>query len=168
LRDLLSGIAFARSCLSLSSRARPLLADEGPAVFFPLSFSFLCLFLSFVFFFPLSFSFLCLFLSFVFFFTLSFSFLCFFLYVVIPNRVVCGRLEGPAVFSPLSLFFTLSSRTASCADALRDLLFGSAFCRHHRHRPVFRSHRRHFGSFRRPRLLLHPFPLRPVAKSLPT
>jgi hypothetical protein len=36
---------------------------------------------------------------------------------------VCGRLEGPAVFSPLSLFFTLSSRTASCADALRDLLF---------------------------------------------
>src|ERR1700691_3207387 len=69
--------------------------------------------------------------------------------VVILNHAVCGRPEGPAVrycvcpllsfvvipseaasgrrgtccFLSFVFFFTLSSRTASCADALRDLLF---------------------------------------------
>jgi hypothetical protein len=79
-----------------------------------------------------------------------------FLYVVIPNRAVCGRPEGPAVafalrtagilpalFSSrlclllrsaglqpgifLSLILTLSSRTALFADVLRDLLLPSLF-----------------------------------------
>ena len=69
--------------------------------------------------------------------------------VVILNHAVCGRPEGPAVrycvcpllsfvvipseaasrptrdccFLSFVFFFTLSSRTAHCADALRDLLF---------------------------------------------
>jgi hypothetical protein len=43
-------------------------------------------------------------------------------FVVIPSEAASGR-RGTCCFLSFVFFFTLSSRTAHCADALRDLLF---------------------------------------------
>jgi hypothetical protein len=93
--------------------------------------------------------------------------LCPLLDVVIPNRVVCGRPEGPAVRFCLCPFLSLRChpergrfcRRGTCCSILL-LPTSSPSC-------GIRSLRRCFRSFCPPRLLLQPFPLRSATKSFP-